>query len=330
MIRSLKRLGLIVVAAAALGAMVAPAALAAPEFTAFSPSTFEHPAEASLHGTLMKSSGGSTIHEFTIGGGGVPVKCSTATFTGTRTAPASTTQTVAPTYSSCKDGTFGGNADVAMNGCEYLFHINSEVSEGNYTGMVDLLCPGSEGPKLTTTSSGGVAQCTIHIEPDQEGLGTVNLREAEGVMEIEPAVTSIDYIVTGPFFFCGVSATTHTNGGYKGNYTVTANAGEAEVHLQAVPSTLVSTPGVVVIEMSKKNEGVISLTTTGKNKMQIENKPTSTAYKIIEDNCFQKEVPCSRKVECLLKNQISPLTSTGFDLKTQLYHAAVTKIECLP
>jgi hypothetical protein len=327
MIRDLKKLGLALAAIAALGAMAAPAARAVPEFTAFNPSTLEHPAEASLHGTLMESLEGSSNHEFSTSGG--TVKCTTATFTGTLTAPASTTQTVVPTYSGCK-GPFGETAHVAMNSCEYLFHLQTEASEGKYTGTFDLLCPTSEGPTVTTTTTGGVAKCVVDLEPDQEGLSTANFRGAKGAMEFEPGVASLAYTATGGFFNCGVGPTTQTNGGYKGNATVTAKAGETELAFQAAPSTLVSTPGTLKIEIGKENKGEIKLSTTGKNKMQIESKPSSPAYKVKTENCFQKEVPCSIEIECILKNIIAPLTSTGFDLKTEEYHAAVSKVECLP
>jgi hypothetical protein len=326
MIRNLKRLGPVLAAIAAVAAMAAPAAQAAPEFTAFNSSTFEHPEEASLHATLMESES-SSYHIFTIGPGGAPVACSAATFTGTRTAPASATQTVAPTYSGCTGG-FGEAAHVAMNGCEYLFHLSTEASEGKYTGTMDLLCPESKGPTLTTTTGSGTNKCVVEIEPDQEGLSTVYFREAKGVMEFEPAVTGVDYFATGGFFNCGMGTTTQTNGKYEGNFTVTASAGESALVFQAVPSALVSAPPT--LELKKGKVGTITLTTTGKNKMQISNKPSSVVYNVKTNNCFGKEVPCTIEVECVQENVFAALSSTGLDLTTTLFHAAVSKIECVP
>lgn len=326
MICNLKRLGLMLAAMGVLGAMAASAAQATPEFTAFNPSTYEHPSEASLHATQMESLEGSATHDFTAGGG--TVKCSTATFTGTLTAPASSTLTAAPTYSECK-ASFGETTHVAMNGCEYLFHLETEPTEGEYTGTIDLLCPESEGPTLTVTTSGGGNKCVLHIEPDQEGLGTVDFREAGGEMEAEATVTGLAYTATGGFFNCGVTEGTHTDGTYEGNVTATAKEGETTVVLQATPSQLVSSPGVLKIEKDVKNEGTITLTTSGKNKMEIEKTSTSTAYKDKKNNCTKKEVPCTIVIECLEKGVFAPYVSVGFDLKTELYHTAVTKVECV-
>ncbi len=148
MLRKLKFLGLAGIMALSLAALTAGAA-AGDTFTAE-----KYPV------TLTGDQDGQ-IDQFTTQAG--VTKCNTITYVGTVTGP-TTTLTLFPTYSGCSQ--LGLTSTIDMNGCDYLFHINSAA--GNTTATTDIVCPA--GKEITkTTPSIGTPKCITHIPP-QTGL----------------------------------------------------------------------------------------------------------------------------------------------------------------
>ncbi len=289
MMRNLKALGLIVAVMGVLGAMATPA-LAVPEFTTFNTSTSEHPSEVSIHGAQLGEG-----HAFSAGFG--TVKCTTATFTGSSTATASSTLTVGASYSGCK-GSFGETAHMDMNGCEYLFHAQTETAENEFSATVDLLCPPEEGPTLTTTTGGGAEKCVIHIEPDQEGLSTAHFTEVEGEMEVEMALEGIDFISTGGLFNCGIANGTYTNGKYNGNSTVTASEGEAAVYLQTASTDLLADPTSFKKKVGEsENVKLYSKSSDPKLLIVSEAGDADGVFKLVK-KCSGKYVTCTAELKC--------------------------------
>jgi len=207
--RNLKVLGLALVAALAMTALVASAAQANNEgkFTA-----------TSYPGTLHGEDTGT--HVFTAAGG--TVNCTNATFTGSFT-EASKTQTITPEYSGCTAFGFIG-ATVTMNGCDYLFHLTGTGAGGAYNSTVDLVCPA--GKEITIDAG----PCMISL-PGQTGLPGSTFTNSGGTpsdVTNHANVTGITGVLKKENALCFFTAGHFTNGTYKGSTTVTGkNAGGA-------------------------------------------------------------------------------------------------------
>jgi hypothetical protein len=136
MTRSLKALGLAMVAMLALGAVLASAASAAPKLTSASN---EYP--------VVLEGSQSTKHKFTLPGNRT-FECTTVKFVGEikSKAEAETSKaTVAPTYEGCT-ATILGNIDpvtVTLNGCTYQLSLTEEAASAGYeyAGAVKIQCP---------------------------------------------------------------------------------------------------------------------------------------------------------------------------------------------
>ena len=207
MIRNFKALGIAVIAALAMSAVVASAA-SADNFTAAS-----YPAEG--------SGGQTTTHEFTVQGSAV--KCAEAKFTGTLAA-ANTYMTVSPEYKKCQ--AFGFlEATVSMNGCTYKF----DAGTGG-TGSVEVVCP--SGQTITVVA----ATCTVHIPPQTPTTPTVNFKnEGEDVL-VTSAASGIHSNVTSGFLCPLSSNSTDTSGKYTGDVTFEGDEG-ADIHIGHHPGT---------------------------------------------------------------------------------------------
>jgi hypothetical protein len=175
MIRSLKTLGLALVAVLALSAVAASAASAAPKLT---PVPEEYP--VTLRGT-------QTVVNVLELEGTRPTECATATFEGTiaSKAEAETSEmTVTPSYAECST-TILGNKDkmtVTMNGCTYRYKLSETTtgtiaSEGwEVTGNnIEVQCPvGAQIEFHVWTSAakheaGEPTICTYKIAPQTVG-----------------------------------------------------------------------------------------------------------------------------------------------------------------
>ena len=199
MIRNFKVLGLGLVAAFAMSAVLASAASA--EFSSGS-------TPVTLTTTNVQT------QKFQVKEGGTTVECTTLTLdNSTQTTSPSTTVTVEPTYGSCKE-LFGQKVTVDTNGCDYVFHSNKSST----TGTTDVECPSSTGIQITVGSL-----CTYEIDT-QTGLSSVsftnNGSSTTGEVGIVPNVKSISSTrTTNDFpFLCPTGS---SEGTYTGTSSVT-------------------------------------------------------------------------------------------------------------
>jgi hypothetical protein len=194
---NLKMLGLAVVAALALTAVVASAAQAA---------SFHSEAETtSLTGTQTGN------HVFNAAG--AKITCKNATFTGTQTGTVANDVTVGASYKNCSFLFF--NVNVNMNGCEYTFHSNNTVD------VVGAACKG-----ITYEGAG----CKVVVGA-QSGLSTVGFATAGAgssrTINVSPNVTGIKYTSSG---LCPENGTNLTNGKYESGPTnVVGKSGGVQV-----------------------------------------------------------------------------------------------------
>jgi len=195
MIRSLKSLGLALVAVLAMSAVVASAAQATPQYTGSA-----YP----VNGTGTNAVGNET---FTTPGG--TVQCDSH-FSGSLAEPSSTL-TVTPKYTNCKAFSFL-NATVDMMGCDYLFHAGASLGEGKYSHTVDVVCEEGEGPITITAGT-----CKADVS-SQSGLGTVTTTNlGDGTVTVQPNVSEITLNVTEDGFGCPFPGKGHYKGTYHGD-----------------------------------------------------------------------------------------------------------------
>ena len=186
MIRNFKVLGLALVAAFAMSAVVASAASA--QFTSNSyPTTV----------TAVSELGNDV---FTVDGTSVECK---SHFEGTA-AEATTKITITPTYTNCK--AFGFlSATVAMNGCDFVFHSNGEV---------DVECPTGKNIVITASS------CEVDVGT-QTGLESVALSNNGNHIDAQANVGEITANVTKDGFLCPLNGTGHKAATYTQGEAVT-------------------------------------------------------------------------------------------------------------
>jgi hypothetical protein len=195
--RKIKALGLALVAALALTAVMASAASA--QFTSDKDHTL-------LHGIQ------TTSHVFTAGSGFGGISCTTATFSGTGTGTHeagpptrynSSTQVVNPTYSGCKD-TFGRTVHV-HNNLTYTFLSGASKGSVEVTGSMS----------LTVTSGGGAVICTVTIVTPQTNNGISYTNEG-GKVKVTTNTSNVKSVTAGGSLNCGVANGEHTGGTYTG------------------------------------------------------------------------------------------------------------------
>jgi len=193
MIRNFKVLGLALVAAFAMSAVVASAASA--DFRSESDHTI-------ITGTQ------GVPNTFTVTAG--TTHCGTATFEGTSTETTSSSITITPTYENCRITNFGVetvNATVDMNGCHYLLTT---------TGQVHLECNTGLGSAVEVTAP----LCVITVHPqtvssvDYANIGSGTTRE----VRVTATATGITYTQSAT---CPGGNNTYHNGTYNGTVTAT-------------------------------------------------------------------------------------------------------------
>jgi hypothetical protein len=204
MTRKFKLFGVMAVAALALTAVAASVAQAAPEFHV-----------ESVPATITGEQ--TTTQKFETESG--VVTCTGATFHGTSTSLATTTQEIAPTYTGCK--AFGLlNSTVEPNGCVYVFHLTAG-GVTPFPATVDVKCPA--GAAITVKSS--FTNCVITVG-EQTGLagvtftnnGSKTTRDLNVVLDITKKIT---YTQTGSN--CGGGEGTFKEGTMTGGATVRAD-----------------------------------------------------------------------------------------------------------
>jgi hypothetical protein len=194
--RSIKALGLALVATLALSAVMASAASA--QFT----SNKTH--------TLISGSQKTGTHDvFTAGSGFGGITCENGTVSGTAQNTSEATMVLVPSYSNCKD-TFGRT-------------VHTHTTEvrtwtfGSAKGWFHF-----SGSKTHTITSGGATVCTVVIKSPQTNTGVsyTNLGGTSGI-EMTTHSTNVKSTTSGGFFNCGVSNGEHTNGTYDSVWVIT-------------------------------------------------------------------------------------------------------------
>jgi len=194
MIRNLKALGLVVVAALAMSAMVASAAQAE------AITTQKLTAQDGTYPEAFHGENPIAKETFITEAGAV--ECD-STFSGSLS-EASTTVSVKASYTNCR--AFGGlfAATVNMTGCEYKFHLTTKLSAHKYQAHADLTCT------PTTDHVDIVAgPCEIHID-EQLNMTTVDIEVMTGAkndITVDPNVEGINYTVVKDGFGCPFSGT---------------------------------------------------------------------------------------------------------------------------
>jgi hypothetical protein len=206
MVRNAKVLGLAIVAALALTAVMASAA-SATNFTAAS-----YPVKIS--GSQSES------HKFTVGGG--TVTCTTANFSGELGA-ASSSLTVDAVYQNCTAFGFVGAKVTGFTPeegatCDYTFYaedLNTEGGVVDKVGKADLDCTGSGD----ITIDAGTCSVTLQAANNQGLSRNTYTNTPAGKVTVDTNVSGIHAIVTSGFA-CPVAGGTYTNGTYTGTTIV--------------------------------------------------------------------------------------------------------------
>lgn len=192
--RSLKALGLALVAALAFSAMAASGAQAE------SPGKFTRTDGKEL-ATVITGHQEGLVNEFKVTEGEQSTTCEVATYEGTLTPPAASV-TVTPHYDNCDAG--GLTANIHLNGCHYDFHAGTYIAKSDTShGSVDVVCPPEEHIQITA------GPCITEV-PAQEGLEPVTFTNEDPVKKETPndwvtvdvAVEGIEYTHTDANFFC--------------------------------------------------------------------------------------------------------------------------------
>jgi hypothetical protein len=195
--RKTNALGLALVAALALTAVMASAASA--QFTSDKDHTL-------LHGNQ------ATSHLFTTGEGFGGISCTTATFSGTMVDKSESTMVVKPTYSGCRD-TFGRTVDIDNSGFTDTF------TSGAGKGTVHV----SGNMTWTITSGSGVTICTLIFSSPQSNNGISYTNEG-GKIKVTTNTTNIKTTTSGGALNCGIGNGEHTGGTYTGNTVMSGTA----------------------------------------------------------------------------------------------------------
>lgn len=148
-----------------------------------------------------------------------PIRCNTATFTGTTKEKVADEVTVHPKYSGdCTVEGTGVSVTVDTDGCNYVFDSDTTPNGEAEDAPVEIEC--EEGHEITVTAPG----CTIHVPPQKvHGVSFANEGSGETAdLVVTATVTGITYTVTelGFCFLLGLGEGTHHDGTYTGTATV--------------------------------------------------------------------------------------------------------------
>jgi hypothetical protein len=199
--RKIKALGLALVAALALAAIMAPSASA--NFTSSA-------AHTTLHGYQ------ATTHKFTAGTGIGAMSCATATLAGTQSGTSSSTWTIMPTYGPTCEDSLGRVVHVITNTLYYDFL--STGSKGKLTLTGEII--------FTVTSQFG--HCTLKWQGPQT-LNGISYTQSGNDLLVTFNTNNITSSITGGGFACGTSATHSSTGTYTGSTPMKGNASTAKI-----------------------------------------------------------------------------------------------------
>ncbi len=199
MIRSIKALGLGLLAAFALSAVTASTASANPTFHSEFAGIFLTGGQTGIVANVLTTDLGE-------------MKCKVVQFSGSQGAMTTTTMTLKPKYEECKVGM--SNATVTLNGCAYTFHLEEQAEP--IEARMGIECPFAGG-KIEIH----VGECTITV-PAQEPRKTVTFtNEGAGTTRSVVAdlnVSGLHYVEHGAG--CANPNLTTENGTYTGVITV--------------------------------------------------------------------------------------------------------------
>ncbi|HEX6152580.1 MAG TPA: hypothetical protein VFZ19_03570 [Solirubrobacterales bacterium] len=203
--RKIKALGLALVAALALTAVMASVASA--QFTS-----------TKTHTILSGSQKEKTNDIFSAGEGFGGMTCENMLLNGTTANLSESAWVIQPSFEGCKDS-FGRTVDVDNSSLTYT------LTSGGGKGTMHV----SGGMTLTVTSGGSVT-CTIVYKSPQtnNGFSYTNLGGTSGI-EVTVHMTNVITTTSGGFFNCGISNGEHKKGTYDGTWVITGKntAGEA-------------------------------------------------------------------------------------------------------
>ena len=201
--RKIKALGLALVAALALTAVMASAASA--NFT----STEAH---TNLFGSQVEH------HRFTAGTGIGAFTCKKVTFTGTGTSTSEPTRKVKPVYAECSDS------------LGRIVHVNTGTAEYEFTSTEGKGLFHIVGGNITFTVTGST-HCTITITSGATNKNKNKVAYTQEGPKLK-TTTSTDNIhshIAGGGFACGTVATTSATGTYIGTTLMEGNGGKATI-----------------------------------------------------------------------------------------------------
>jgi hypothetical protein len=208
MIRSIKVLGLGLLAALTMSAATAPAASANPFFHSEFAGIFLTGGQTGIVANVLTTDLGE-------------MKCEVVKFKGAQGPMTTTTMTLIPNYEECKVA--GENALVTLNGCRYTFHLEAQTEP--IEARMGIECPIGEEIEIDT------AECTIKVPPQPPLKEVTFTNEGEGTTRSVVAdlnVEEIHYEEVGAG--CASEEETTENGTYTGLITVKGeDAGEEHV-----------------------------------------------------------------------------------------------------
>jgi hypothetical protein len=244
---NLRALGLALLAAFAMSAVIASATQATPN-TQFTTSEYNSVIYGAQEGTPPD---GTNFLETTPGR---KTECHVAEYEATLTA-ATSALTVTPHYAGCVAS--GVSTNVDLNGCHYKFAPGTAVDTTTVTGgKVDIICPAGKDIKVTI----GPGICEIHV-PAQTGLtnttagvsGVTYTNEGVGAasfVTIDVNVNNLTYTETDTpsSFLCPFTAhTTHASTGvFRSEVKVSAfkdSGNDLTAAGQTTPGTTIYTRG---------------------------------------------------------------------------------------
>ena len=196
--KSIKTLGLALVAVLAMSAVVASAASAANFASA-----------GNVNAKVEASQ--STTHRFSIEGNNVT--CTTATFTSGFVASPASSITAHPVYTGCTAFGFVGST-VNTTGCDYVLSAPGKVESGKVAGNIEVKC--SAGSKIVIVA--GTCEVTVAPQSFTSGLTFENVASSPSTVTLKAAVTGIASTKVKDGFLCPLNGTGAATGTYTGQH----------------------------------------------------------------------------------------------------------------
>ena len=225
--RSFKALGLSLVAALALGAVVTSAAQAEGKFIAG-----KYP--AALTGTS------TTPHTFTMAGGAREITCNSATFSG-ELAAASEAVAISSVYTACFSKPGSVPIWILANGCSYTWSVAKLESPTTASGAEALNCPAGKEYEYYVFENAmkqveGIPMCIYGIPP-QGAVSTLSYTNqgsgSTANVDVTRNVTGLTVNVKkGLKLLCGAKTGETTTGAYTGSLNLVAKNGGVQTSLK--------------------------------------------------------------------------------------------------